>query len=891
MKRSQVGLESLLILGTLLIGALLVVNQVSTSTADLSKGKAQKSLETLANAIRDVQVQGTAASQQVEVYIPPEVDPQHTGKSEANTLVLALLDGSEIVVPVDSCVIGTLPNEPGIHMVTVRGGQCASIGTDKFYVSPAYVIQKLEAGAEASLPITVQTIEPTAVKLTTSESLQALVDLNTTEPANQYEVLVMSPATVSAKILIPEGTPVGIYEGYINAETSSALERITIRIEVYTTQLEVKTFQDSNRLVESDKFSLGKGLYYRAYLKKAGTLSEGTLQVSLSDDKDDVPIKGPEGACPDSTVFTPTGIYEGHFKTKDNRCYGVPGTIEGFYTLTVTDKDTGITVTKKVKGMNVAWLELKPSIIEKWMSPNTQVPVSISIDSEAPETVELSIAGDVAGMLDLDSTTGPTDSTRTVNTTGTGPLTLSTLSVNTNGKSKDSTFTGTLTATTKDLTTSIPVKIVVYTDDIGWRLAFEPGSDSPVVYSGAGAQSYDLPASITLSSSWKNWTATNCGKNVNSNDGFCKPSQAWGKCTGEPASNWYTIDFNDAAWTSQQLPAKSNNYGDPAKSNWFCADCTGFFRKDFTLSDTSYITSVKLELAADEGARCYLNGVELDLNGPTKSGTETDCQTYTPPKLLPYTFTSSGVISSLRVGKNVLACAIQERRKYGETEFKYFDARLTLHKEVPAVNPTASIYFKLLNQRGEPISGVSFSGSDVTLKKLDEVPHPTLNQFAVLESPAGSGIYEIKFSPSELATLSNGGSGTYGFVISKPYEGVTFDASITFNIDDPLSGFPFRFEVTTPSVVNVAPDTSFTVKAALLDQLNQRISGRNVQVDISKIGVGIVQSCSPATLEGEYYTCIMLSITPGQYLVYLEDKSGMEQRDVIYSFTFNAVNS
>jgi hypothetical protein len=871
MRRAQGALESILIFGALAIGIILIINEISASSVSLSKEKSRQSLESLADTISAVRVQGSTASRFVDIYIPPNVDPDNTGKTEVNTLVIALDDGSEIVVPVDGCLVGSLPSEPGIHTVVVRGGDCASLASNEFDVSPDYVIQKLQAGEEATLMITIETMEEKVVKLSSSGNVKEFIDLDTSLPGLQYSVNVNSTTDHEAKIIIPAGTPSGIYEGYIDAETVTNTDRILVRIEVYSTDLEVVTFSDSSRTAESDKFNVYEGLFYRVFLRNNGELTEGNLKVWLEN-----PL-GPVDDYPTIT-YTPTGIYDGYFDVGPAYVWAGAGYELGNYTLTVEDSDSGQTVVKQVEGTGASWLELHPAAINEWVKADTQLQTPITIGTDSPATVELSLTGDITGLLDLFSSTPEYDSTRSVSV-GEVPTVLNDVYIKVPVDQIDGTWTGTITATVEEMEESIPVSITVYSDDIGWKIEFKDLGATVISYDGTGTQSFDKPILSLSSTGWKFTIADKCGENAGSSRGFCKPSDAWGWCDNEPAADWSTLSFDDSSWSSLDLPAISTDYN--TNGNLLCADCTGFLRKHFTLTqeDVDTITSLTVKFKADEGLHCFVNGQDL--------GFETSCQTSWLPHLKTETTTSSAVLNSLQVGDNVLTCRLQERRKYSETQFKYFDISLEIHKEIPPATPTVEIKFDVLDQAETPITGLSI---DHTLKKLQA--DPTL--IGILDIvPDGDG-YKIVFSPSELSDKA--GPGSYLIQLDTSYMGTTFKRGITFNIDDvPHSDVQWYIDAANPTEVIVDPDNSLDLKIRLLAQDGSSLAGKEGDMDmtVENLDTGVDINCEIRD-DGVFYHCeeggAPLQLQPGQYLVIARIRQG-EAKALYHTFTFNAVST
>ena len=83
----------------------------------------------------------------------------------------------------------------------------------------------------------------------------------------------------------------------------------------------------------------------------------------------------------------------------------------------------------------------------------------------------------------------------------------------------------------------------------------------------------------------------------------------------QPEASWTDTSFKDTAWKSNYAPfgfgestAKTTiNYGTDASKKYI----TTYFRKEFTIVDTSTYKNIILNLLADDGAVVYLNGKEV----------------------------------------------------------------------------------------------------------------------------------------------------------------------------------------------------------------------------------------------------------------------------------------
>jgi hypothetical protein len=147
-----------------------------------------------------------------------------------------------------------------------------------------------------------------------------------------------------------------------------------------------------------------------------------------------------------------------------------------------------------------------------------------------------------------------------------------------------------------------------------------------------------------------------------------------------PVTAWRQPGFNDATWSSGQLPI---GYGE-VFTNTPLDDMNGlytsvFLRKQFTVTDPAQFTRLVLEAQYDDGFKCWINGVlvvdgnanmapgEVAYNGTALSAIE---------NLNFVTFNLSGSPASLLVnGNNTIAVQAHNSSLAASTDF-FFDARL-----------------------------------------------------------------------------------------------------------------------------------------------------------------------------------------------------------------------
>ncbi len=155
-----------------------------------------------------------------------------------------------------------------------------------------------------------------------------------------------------------------------------------------------------------------------------------------------------------------------------------------------------------------------------------------------------------------------------------------------------------------------------------------------------------------------------------------------------PGANWTATGFNDSAWKNGQAPfgygnvgeATSVNYGPDANNKFI----TTYFRKAFSVSDTSQVRALALEVVADDGAVVYLNGtVVAHVNMPASGFGNSTIPSACGNKIV----TSVSVDPALiKQGANVLA--VEQHQCYPNGTNMFFDASLSTNGSVPT-NPTA----------------------------------------------------------------------------------------------------------------------------------------------------------------------------------------------------------
>jgi CotH kinase protein len=117
----------------------------------------------------------------------------------------------------------------------------------------------------------------------------------------------------------------------------------------------------------------------------------------------------------------------------------------------------------------------------------------------------------------------------------------------------------------------------------------------------------------------------------------------------EPASNWYTIGYNDTSW---QTAKGSFGFGDEDDSTELSITHSLYIRHTFSISDKSIIDSLLLEIDYDDAYVAYLNGsvvsrsYNVDTNFPSYN--------YTPTIDQEATMYLGGLPSRVTIPRNLL---------------------------------------------------------------------------------------------------------------------------------------------------------------------------------------------------------------------------------------------
>jgi type II secretory pathway pseudopilin PulG len=339
--RSQAALEVMLVIAMMSVGVVVMMGQMDSSIQGVAQSKAEKSLQDLADSIKNVQVQGNDASETVEVFIPDNVVPERT-RFENGAISLALEDNGEIrevVVPIDGCFSGEIPTDAGTHQLTVKGGSCATIGFYNFKVRPVRITQWLKPGEQETIEVSIDTSKPAPLIVEVDAQLAPYIDLDPSEPGLQSQLSVEAPVDFSIVTDIPLGSSFGTYSGSISIKSGNGVQPIPVQINIYTSSLELSTYADSSRSDETDLFYTEEPLYFRTISKRNDQLFATQINFTLQDPSDVVADQGIEDV--------PNGILDGEANSLAE---------VGYHTLTVHDLKTGEIVSKVVEAVKaISW--------------------------------------------------------------------------------------------------------------------------------------------------------------------------------------------------------------------------------------------------------------------------------------------------------------------------------------------------------------------------------------------------------------------------------------------------------------------------------------------------------------------------------------------------------
>ncbi len=149
---------------------------------------------------------------------------------------------------------------------------------------------------------------------------------------------------------------------------------------------------------------------------------------------------------------------------------------------------------------------------------------------------------------------------------------------------------------------------------------------------------------------------------------------------------WEALTFNDSTWKngSAQL-----GFGDGDETTVIHSKTTNYFRKTFSVSNPSQISSLDLELIRDDGAIVYVNGTEVVRTNMPTGPILYDTYAATPSNSPQENYYNKFIISpsSLVAGTNVVAVEVHQVRSSNDVSFN-----LSLVATLPAqTTPTPSL--------------------------------------------------------------------------------------------------------------------------------------------------------------------------------------------------------
>src|SRR3989338_662414 len=233
MKRGQVALEYLIIIGVVLAFLIPIVQQSFTTTkATIRLEKTQSSLQGLEDAINSVYVSGPGNKKTVKVYIPESTISSNVAN---NTIILTVNElgaESDILLITKTLLTGNLPQEPGEYKITVEAlenGTVALNYVSSLQISPEYA------------EITVLPLIPKIYNFllyNPSADQRAITNVTITGEIAPLVQVISFPETIAPgatetltiEVLAPITAPPGQYSGevYVTGNPDSLMANIAI---------------------------------------------------------------------------------------------------------------------------------------------------------------------------------------------------------------------------------------------------------------------------------------------------------------------------------------------------------------------------------------------------------------------------------------------------------------------------------------------------------------------------------------------------------------------------------------------------------------------------------------------------------------------------------------
>ncbi len=157
--KAQTSIEMLIVIAVSLVVLVAVVafagNQIGIINQQADSDKAQKSVEDLRNAVREVYAEGSGAKKPVFIEIPHSIDPILTGL-EGEAIVINIA-GSDFIAETGVTLAGSIPTEPGGHNVWVEAREgFVFIGLGKISLDKesVYITMPQSSNASDSILVT-----------------------------------------------------------------------------------------------------------------------------------------------------------------------------------------------------------------------------------------------------------------------------------------------------------------------------------------------------------------------------------------------------------------------------------------------------------------------------------------------------------------------------------------------------------------------------------------------------------------------------------------------------------------------------------------------------------------------------------------------------------------
>lgn len=146
-----------------------------------------------------------------------------------------------------------------------------------------------------------------------------------------------------------------------------------------------------------------------------------------------------------------------------------------------------------------------------------------------------------------------------------------------------------------------------------YRLNGELIPDATIRLRGFNGRQYSLQANPIKGYRFKHWELQSAPVNTTL-IAYDSMWRYW-DLNGMPAANWFTAQYNDAAWRNGQAVLGYGNamvrttidFGPNANSK----HPTAYFRRTIYIEQPEALSNIVLTVFADDGAACYVNGVEV----------------------------------------------------------------------------------------------------------------------------------------------------------------------------------------------------------------------------------------------------------------------------------------